>query len=144
MTDEKDKRGGGWVPLSRLRMPKGGPPAVYQAVRLARAREALGPRLGPHLVDLVQEPGTVRLVFAGKGWERSLEPLIPALTQVVEGFLGRSGFSLSILSDPGRPGPSQAAEPIRGLPVGNGFSARLEEVIEKCRKVGSGIGGRAR
>ncbi len=92
-----------------LSPPPGAPARVWRAVRLARARAALGEPLGRHLVAVRAREGRVELELAGSGWERCLDPADGRLRAALGAALGAAVREVAVVSRPDRaPLPTQS------------------------------------
>ncbi len=90
------------MPLARLPLPPGSPGPLHHLAVKARVRSALGGALAGQLADVQFDRGAVELVFAGDGWERALEPTLPALSRRIGAVLGREAVAVTVRSAPQR------------------------------------------
>ncbi len=121
----------GFVPLARLPLPPGSPGPLHHLAVKARVRSALGGALAGSLADVLFESGSVVLVFAGDGWERALEPTLPALARRIGAVLGREAVAVAVRSDSRRSASLPRRSPVHSEAGDQDARTRLRRALER-------------
>jgi hypothetical protein len=119
-------------------VPEGAPGAVRGALRRARVARALGPGLGPHLLE-VRGGRRLVLVFRGTGWEAPLGGCRQEIRGRLEQVLGHpvDAFEVQCRDVPEKPAPRTASRPPNA-------SGRDGDLHERLKRLGRRLAERGR